>query len=163
MRRAVEVAKALRETARDPVPMMAAVSQALAASPTIVLREFGWRYGTNDIEKGNEGSMAAAATASVPGSTQPPAPGAAPPARHQSAFVSGEIRPFLGDYRGAIDTINGLAERLRQNPAVAEVRTTKMPLNVSPKSALSGNTLDATRAETGKAEFELVIAFKPKI
>ena len=30
-----------------------------------------------------------------------------------------------------------------------------MPLNVSPKAVLSGNTLDASRAETGTAEFEL--------
>jgi hypothetical protein len=38
-----------------------------------------------------------------------------------------------------------------------------MPLNVSPKAALSGNTLDSSRAEAGSAEFELVIVFKPRI
>jgi len=45
---------------------------------------------------------------------------------------------------------------------VAEVRTTKMPLNVSSKAVLSGNTLDS-RAEAGTAEFELVIVLKPRI
>jgi hypothetical protein len=149
----VEVSQAVRESARDPVPMMALVSQAVQASPNVLVRDFGWRYGLTDIEKGADTSTAAPAT---------PAPGAPPPARRQSAYVTGEIRPFRGDYRAAIDTINGIAGRLRANPAVAEVRATKMPLNVSPKAVLSGNTLDS-RAEGGTAEFELVIVFKPKV
>jgi hypothetical protein len=37
-----------------------------------------------------------------------------------------------------------------------------MPLNVSPKSILSGNTLDS-RTASGTAEFELVIVLKPKV
>jgi hypothetical protein len=151
LKRAVEIAKTVREKSREPIPMMAFVSQALQATPNVVLREFGWRYGLNDIEKGASDGGAAAATA----------PGAPPPARHQSAYVSGEIRPFRGDYRAAIDTINALTGRLRANAAVAEVRATKMPLDVSPKAVLSGNTLD--RAQTGTAEFELVVVFKPRL
>jgi hypothetical protein len=54
-----------------------------------------------------------------------PTPGAAPPSRHQSAYVAGD--------------------------------------NVSPKAALSGNTLDATRTDAASAEFELIIVFKPQI
>ena len=153
MKRAVEIAKAVRDSTRDPVPMMALVSQAVQASPTIVLREFGWRYGLQPIEKGSETSAAAPVQTAA---------GALPPARRQSAYVSGEIRPFRGDYRGAIDTINALAARLRTFPSVEEVRTTKLPLNVSPKSVLSGNTLDS-RADAGSAEFELVIVMKPRI
>jgi hypothetical protein len=154
LKRAVETAQALRESARDPVPMMAAVSAALAPSPTVVLREFGWRYGTGEIDRGGSASAAASGGAK-------PAQGAAAPARRQSAFITGEIRPFAGDYRAAIDTINGLAQRLRQNPAVAEVRAVKMPLNVSPTAALSGNTQSAARTEG--AEFELVVVFKPRV
>lgn len=158
LKRAVEAAKAVRESARDPLQMMAAVSEALQPSPDIFLREFGWRYGLSDIEKGAEG---AAATAAAP--SQPATPGAAPSARHQSAYISGEVRPFRGDYRAAIDTINALADRLRRNPVVAEVRPTKMPLNVSPTAALSGNTLDSTRTQAAAAEFELIVVFKPRV
>ncbi len=154
LKRAVDIAQAVREKARDPMPMMATVSQALQASPNIVLREFGWRYGVADIEKGASESASAQAR---------PLPGATPPDRRQSAYLSGEIRPFSGDYRAAIETINALAGRLRAHPSVAEVRTTKMPLNVSPQAALSGNTLDASRAQTGTAEFELVVVFKPRV
>jgi hypothetical protein len=161
LKRAVEAAKQVRESARDPVPMMAAVSEALQTSPNVVLRDFGWRYGLTDIEKAAEG--AAGGSAGAASASSQPAPGAPPAARRQSAFLSGEIRPFRGDYRGAIDTINALAERLRKNPAVAEVRATKMPLNVSPTAALSGNTLDSTRTEAAKADFELVVVFKPRV
>jgi hypothetical protein len=38
-----------------------------------------------------------------------------------------------------------------------------MPLNISPKAALSGTTLDATRADVGTAQFEMIIVFKPRI
>ena len=154
LKRGVEVASAVRQAQRDPVPAMVLVSQALQPSPNIVIREFGWRYGVNTIEKGQEGSGAAAPAAATPGTP--------PPARRQSAFIAGEIRPFRGDYRAAIDTITGLVERLRTHPSVEEVRATKMPLNVSPKSVLSGNTLDS-RAESGTAEFELVLVLKPRI
>ncbi len=154
LKRAVEVARTIRESARDPLPMMALVSQVVQGTPNVFIRDFGWRYGLTDIEKGAETSAAAA----------PPtqAPGAPAPARRQSAYLTGEIRPFRGDYRGAIDTITGLAARLRLHPTVAEVRTTKLPLNVSPKSVLSGNTLDS-RTDAATAEFELVIVLKPKI
>jgi hypothetical protein len=53
--------------------------------------------------------------------------------------------------------------RLRLHPAVFEIKASKMPLNVSPKAALSGNTLDASRTDAGSAEFELLIVFKPQI
>jgi hypothetical protein len=155
LKRAVEIAKSVRENARYPLPMMALVSQALRGTPNVMLREFGWRYGLTPIER----SADASGISTVP---TPPGPGAPPPARQQSAYLTGEIRPFRGDYRAAIDTINGLAARLRANPQVAEVRTMKMPLNISPKAVLSGNTLDS-RAETGTAEFELQIVLKPKI
>ena len=153
LKRAVEIGKAIRERSRDPVGMMALVSQALQPSPNLHIREFGWRYGLTPIEKGAEGS------ATAPAASQP---GAAPPPRRQSAYVNGEIRPFRGDYRTAIDAINALAERLRAHPAVDEVRTTKMPLNVSPKAVLSGNTLDS-RGDAGTAEFGLVILLKPQV
>lgn len=154
LKRAVEVAKAVRENARDPVSMMVLVSAALEPTTNIVVREFGWKYGLTEIEKGVDST-------SVP--SMQLAPGSPPPARRQSAYVTGEIRPFRGDYRAAIDTINALAARLRQHPAVMEVRASKMPLNVSPKATLSGNTLDASRTEADSAEFELIIVFKPRI
>jgi hypothetical protein len=151
MKRAVEVSRALRENARFPLPVMTAVSHALQASPDIVLREFGWTYSNAEIRKGHDTPVTAAATP----------PGTAPLARRQSAYLQGEIRPFRGDYRAAITSIEALAGRLRQDPHVAEVRATKMPLDVSPNAILSGNTLDPG-SELASAEFELLIVYKPR-
>jgi hypothetical protein len=155
LRRAVELAKAIRENTRDPVPVMTLISQALQNSPEIFLRDFGWRYGTAAIQKGGEIIAAAEPSAKTAAAVS------APP-RVQSAYLSGEIRPFRGDYRAAIASINTLAARLRANPLVADVRTTKMPLNVSPTAVLSGNTLES-RGEAATAEFEIVIVLKPKV
>ena len=158
LKRAVDLAQALRESARDPVAMMAAISAALQASPDLYIRDFGWKHGTTTADKGADNTASAA-----PAARTASAPAGQQPARYQSAFVSGEIRSFRGDYRTAIETINALVERLKLNPAVAEVRATKMPLNVSPTAPLSGNTLSSAKAEAAIAEFELVVVFKPRV
>jgi hypothetical protein len=149
MKRAIEVSQALRENARDPLPMMAAISRALESSPDIVLREFGWTYAAAEIQKGQDAASP----------SDPTPAGAASSGRKQSAYVQGEIRYFRGDYRAAIGSIEALAARLRRDPSVAEVRATKMPLNVSPSAILSGNTLHS-RGEPATAEFELLIVYK---
>ena len=140
LKRAVEIAKAIRENARDPVPMMALVSQALQGSPNVVHPRVRLAL------RADRRSRKARTRAGIVGRADAARARARRRPRGARALTStGEIRPFRGDYRAAIDTINGLAARLRANPAVAEVRTTKMPLNVSPKAVLSGNTLDLAR------------------
>ena len=71
-------------------------------------------------------------------------------------------RPFRGDHRAAIETINGFANLLSQQPEVAEVRITKLPLNISPAAALSGNTTESG-GTAGTAEFKLLLVFKPTL
>jgi len=117
-----------------------------------VIREFAWKYGLSDIGTGGSG-MGAAPSA---------APAGVAPTRKQSGLVEGEIRPFRGDYRAAIETINAFAKRLAADPAVAEVRVMKLPLNINPTLALSGNTLDS-REQSGSAEFRLLLVLKPNV
>lgn len=149
LKKAVEVAQKLRQTARTPETMMSIVSMALESSPSIVLREFSWNYGQNTIE--TEGTPARAAGTAVRSGVA---------ARRQSGLIAGEIRPFRGDYRAAIDTINAFAGRLARNPAVADVQVVKLPLNVNPSLQISGNTLDS-REEAGTADFRLLLIMKP--
>jgi hypothetical protein len=152
LKKAVEVAEKLKKSERTPEIMMDIISKALEEHPTIALKQFGWKYGQTDIETG--GTTTASSAASVE-----PAPGLP---RKQSGLLEGEIRPFRGDYRGAIQTINEFADRLARDPEIAEVRIVKLPLNVNPTLALAGNTLD-TREQTGAtAEFKLLIVMKRK-
>lgn len=156
LKRTVEIAQKLRESARTPEAMMRAVSRALEASPNIVVREFGWKYGTTEIEAEGPGR------APEPSAAAPAAVAAPALARRQSGLIEGEVRPFRGDYRAAIEAINGFAARLAKEPAVAEVRTVKLPLNVNPALPLSGNTLDNPE-RGGSAEFRLLLLFKPNV
>ena len=159
LKKAVEIAQKLRDTAHTPQRVMSLVSRALEVSPNIVVKEFGWKYGAADIETDSTGSRVSVAEP-APVSTAPAASGTAR-ARRESALIEGEIRPFRGDYRSAIVTINGFASRLAEEPDVAEVRVVKLPLNVNPALSLSGNTLEATAENVGTAEFRLLLVLKP--
>lgn len=155
MKRAVELEKAIREQSREPTPALTLIAGALMTAPAVTLREVGWKFGLHDMEAGANTD----APAKLPAAT----PGAPPPARHQSAYLKGDITPFHGDYRAAIETIRAFAEQLRAHPSVAEVRASRMPLDVSPRAVLSGNTQNTSRSEAATAEFELLIVFKPLI
>ena len=154
LQNAVEIAQKLRRSLRTPDQMMRVVSEALEKTPAIALRQLGWKYGVSEIDpSGLFGSPAAGekVMAAAPGGTTQ---------RRQSGLIEGEVRPFRGDYRAAIDTINAFAARLRLDPAVAEARVVTLPLNVNPSLALSGNTLDA-RDQTSTADFKIVLVMRP--
>jgi hypothetical protein len=157
LKKAVEIGQRLRETTRSPQKMIALVSRALETSPAIVVREFGWKYGTTEIETGVARTVAVAGPA-----PETQATGAAPaPSRKESALIDGEVRPFRGDYRSAINSINSFAGRLAGQPGVAEVRVVKLPLNVDPALSLSGNTLDNPEQINSTADFKLLLVLKP--
>lgn len=158
LKKAVEIAQQLRESQRNPQRMLIAVSRAMETNPAIVIKELGWKYGLSDIEPE---ARARPVTAEAPAT---PATGAFASARKESALIGGEIRPFRGDYRSAIATINGFAGVLEKDPAVAEVRVVKLPLNVNPSLSLSGNTLDnPEQSQNATAEFKLVVILKPAL
>ncbi|OGA50517.1 MAG: hypothetical protein A3G24_22235 [Betaproteobacteria bacterium RIFCSPLOWO2_12_FULL_62_13] len=149
LRRAVEISQKIGATTRSPETMMNIVSRVLEHSPAITVKSFGWKYGATNIEPGGK-------------TAEPGFPAAAGSARRQSGLIDGEVRPFRGDHRAAIETINGFANLLSQQPEVAEVKITKLPLNISPASALSGNTTEGGGL-AGTAEFKLLLVFKPTL
>lgn len=163
LKRTVEIAQTLREDARTPRAMMSVISRVLQSSPTVAIKHFGWKYGTGEIDA--EGRSAPTAeTVPVAGPVFDPRMQPKPAlVRKQSALIEGEIRPFRGDYRGAINTINDFADRIAKDPLVAEVRVVKLPLNVNPTLQLSGNTLDTPERQTGTADFKILVIFRPNV
>jgi hypothetical protein len=153
LKKTVEIAQRLRASAHSPQKVMALLGRALGTSPTIVIREFGWKFDVSEIRVEGSGSREIA-----PAERAPAGPGTAGQ-RKESALIAGEVRPFRGDYRNAIDTINGFADRLRDEPEVSEVRVVKLPLNVNPALSLSGNTLDNPE-QGGTADFRLLLVLK---
>ena len=156
LKKAVEIAQKLRESTRNPQRMMALVSRAVEATPAVVVKELGWKYGTAEMEADTRTRQSPAERTAAPS-------GGGATARKESAVVEGEIRPFRGDYRSAIATINGFANRIGEEPDVAEVRVIKLPLNVNPTMPLSGNTIDnPEQSQNATAEFKLLVVLKPK-
>ncbi len=133
---AVEMYQKISKTVRSPQPFMRVVARAIQPHPEVYLQEIRWN--------------ATAANTEAPGAAH----------AGQSGAVTGEIRPFHGDYRSATDVINGIAKRLGGDPAVAQARVLKYPLNVNPALGLSGNTKDAS-AHAGVAEFTITLTLKP--
>lgn len=146
--KAVNIYQQVVKSVRSPQPFMQLVSRAVDGSPEIFLQEISWHYNMDRAE--------AAAPPTVRGGK--PAPSESDGYR-QSGTLSGEIRPFQGDYRAAIESVNRMAERLARDPAVAEVKVTKLPLNVNPELALAGNTRDAAD-QAGTADFKIALVLK---
>ncbi len=152
LKRAVEISQAIGAHMRSPETMMDIVSKAIDVNPAITLNSLGWKYDRTlaEPEPVKPSKPAGAAVA---------APVAPTIAGKQSGLVDGEVRPFRGDYRAAIETISRFAETIKKRPEVAEVRITKWPLNINSGLALSGNTTD-DREQAGKAEFKLLLVLK---
>lgn len=145
MQKTVDVALRLRREYRSPEPLFMAASEALDAFPGVSLQGIDWRSGKlpelqdafGGANRGNSGGEQV----------------------RQLALLSGELSPFDGDYRSAVATIREFAERLRANPAVAEVRVIKYPLDDSSREVLSGSTGSRTE-QKASARFEVAVQLR---
>lgn len=156
LRKATELAQKLRAAAILPERFFEVVGRALTPSPEIALIELGWQNSSTDFEAGI--ALPDAGGPRPPAAT--PLPGTATTGvRRQSGLISGQVVDFKGDFRRAITSINNLAQRLRDDPAVESVRVVQLPLNASSSLALTGNTTD-NPAQAGAAEFKLVLVLK---
>lgn len=158
LKRTTELAERLLKADKLPMPFYALLSRALAPDPDLSPVEIVWQYSPTEIAGTDRGTQGGATAAPAPAAPPPaPIPGAS--TRKQSGLISGEIKNFRGDFRDAINRINQLAERLRADPAVEQVRVTQLPLNVNPGLALTGSTSD-TPAQGGSSEFKLIVVLK---
>jgi hypothetical protein len=148
---AVDIADTLSRYKATPLQMMRAVSRALDRYPELQIQSLNWLAGT-DPNAAVEGESRAAEDTPAPGSIPP---GNSGDLYHQIAVLTGEIRPFDGDFRAALDRINGFAAALRARPAVRAVTVLNGPFDVDPAGELKGSADDAARPE--KAEFTVKI------
>jgi hypothetical protein len=142
LRHTVEIAEKIRSGLRTPETMFSIISRALDASPDIQLQRIEWHYG-DLLPKKSEMSAAAAPESTV---------------LLQTGIVQGEVTRFDGDYRAAMDSINGFLQLIAKDGAVAEIKVLKLPLDVRSNSGLNGSTLGTPGKET--AQFEIAVVFK---
>ena len=149
LQRTVDSAQAIARVARTPERALATVSAALDAQPEILLRRVVWRMGDppgdTDLPDAGAGSARAAARNGP---------------RMESVVLEGEVAGMGGDLRQTIARIDALAARLRADPRVLTSTVTRLPLNLSPGTSLSGNTRERPEQAGANAAFRLVIMLK---
>lgn len=139
LRRVVNANQAIQTMARTPELLFGVVGRALNQSPDVVLKRLVWR---------------STATLDPDVAAQPATSGV----KAQTGLIEGEIRPFAGDYRAALESIDRLIALLKSDEHVAQVRIEQLPLNVNSSAALNGST--QMTAQSGSAAFRLAIELK---
>jgi hypothetical protein len=135
LRKTVEMAEALSADAASPITLFSALGRALGASPNVFPTKLTWKAGGK--ERPSTGNRAAS----------------------QSGILEAEIRPFKGDYREALSTINQFEEKLKAEPAITSVKVLQLPLSINPNTALSGSTQEIRESATG-ASFKLELKLR---
>ncbi|MBC7945953.1 MAG: hypothetical protein H7X91_11980 [Burkholderiales bacterium] len=141
LQRIVEAAQKIRSEGRTPEMLLKVVSRAIDLNPDIALKRLVWHAGVS-------------VTAS-PGEFAPTRAGV------ETGSIEGEIIPFNGNYRAALETINRLIAALQADQAVADVRVEQLPLNINSAASLSGSTTNSTRTST--APFKLTVVFRMEL
>lgn len=149
LQRTVDSAQAVAQVSRLPDRALAVLSAALDAQPEIVVRRIAWRMGEPPGEAEPAGTQASPAR---------PAPRGLP--RVESAALEGEVVGMAGDLRQTLSRIEAMAARLRADPRVQAATVTRLPLNLSPGSSLSGNTRERPEQAGVSATFRLVVVLK---
>jgi hypothetical protein len=95
---------------------------------------------------------------------QPDAANAVAPAQlSQSATLQMELTAQPGDIKGALASINTFVRELGKSDKVAEVKVTKMPLNLASTGSLSGSTATARQEQPQTSQFDVELVLKPGV
>lgn len=155
---AVDLAKKIEEINRTPHRLMLVASEALDAQQEVQINRLHWKLNEDPNAMDAEGSKPAAGALAA--ASPPPA---SPSGLYEIGFIDGEISNFNGDYRSALDSVNGLAEKLRQNKSVEQVVILQQPVNTSSLAKLQGSTLDQQTQQLPAAQFRLKVILKSEV
>jgi len=126
----VSLARQLDSAQTDVAALLATIGQSLLAAPDITLDSLNWT--------------------------------------EESPVSSGEVRvsldagltPFDGNYRAAMQRIEGFMHTLQAMPGVQDVSLRSSPVNADSSSTLSGKTLNADVADAPAARFSLSLLYR---
>ncbi|HEY9146053.1 MAG TPA: monoheme cytochrome SoxX [Thiobacillus sp.] len=126
----VSLARQLDSAPTDVAALLATIGQSLLAAPDITLDSLGWT--------------------------------------DESPVPTGEVRvsldagltPFDGNYRAAMQHIEGFMHTLQAMPGVQDVSLRSSPVNTDSSSTLSGKTLNADAADAPAARFSLSLLYR---
>lgn len=143
----VDTAATLAKRRAMPGSMMSLLGGALEAYPDLHLEEFEWRASADPDARVGDRSA-------VGGTGRAPAAGGNGEVYHL-ALIRGRLSPFDGDFRRALQRVQGFAEALGRVDGVHQVSVLSLPLNLSSQERLSG---DVGASAAGKrADFTIKV------
>lgn len=147
MRQVVTTYEALRGGHDDPQRIIAAVSAALSERPLIRVDAIRWGTTVSDGEP--DGAMPE--TDGEPGEAMP---AAAVPIK---VVIRGHIEPFDGDFRAAFAELQRFITALDRQPIIEQVTARAAPLDVDPRSTLTGEFTPGAVAPQAPFTLELSV------
>lgn len=157
---AVEIADRLNTYKTDPEKMMVTLSRVLTRYPQLRLERMAWRAGTDANALVGDAARPPAGTRAPFAPVAATAPVEEKQKLYHLALIKGRIMPFDGNYRRALDLINGFAEEIRMQPGVVNVRIHALPLELGSDSKLQGDAVGS--AMVRDADFELHVALEDR-
>ena len=148
---AVEMTNTLKTFKTDPFKMLAVISKGLDQYPLVQLEGIDWAAAA-DPNKKISGDSTAPNTQGVVGYSNIGTKDTGFD-YYQIALMNGEISPFDGDYRNALEMINRFAETLKNTDSVYNVSIVSLPLDTSSQANLQGTS----NSGPGSAKFSIRI------
>ncbi|MDO9421459.1 MAG: hypothetical protein Q7T66_12440 [Herminiimonas sp.] len=151
MKSVVNIERMMVQNVALPNELMSEVSRALDALPQIVIKQLQWKI--------VDPAMLSATV--DPNSPPPPIDTGAQPIilglpdkPAEILLIDGEIQPFDGDYRAALDSVRMLVATLQKNPHL-KVTVTLQPIDTNPSVKLEN--------KAGDPAADLIAAFSIKL
>lgn len=151
MRSVVDIERMMNENVPLPDQMMSDVSRALDVLPQVVIKQLQWKV----VDP-------ATLTIAADPNAQPPAidvPQALimgmPDKPAQVLTIDGEIQPFNGNYRAALDSVQKFVMLLEKNPRL-KATITLQPINTSPTVVLQNTVSQPPLEKTASFSIQLV-------
>jgi hypothetical protein len=148
----VEAAERLTRDRPFPSQAMRVLSEGLAFYPELRVDHLEWRADAGEGAKGKAG---------VRRSRKPEGRHGERAGRAQVAVVRGQVSPFDGDYRRALQMVKAFAEDLRGRSAVLDVSILTLPLDVGPGGSLTGDAGAPGGVKQADFALRLVLSDEP--
>ena len=135
---------------------MIAVSRSLEDYPTLKLASVDWLSSTNPKATIGAGRASPQQTsANVPQLNPDGTPMG--PSLYQLARLKGQIEPFDGNYRLALQQVRAFAANVKKLDGVTSVRILSLPLDISSQERLAGTAGGAASASAAEFEIKVVL------
>lgn len=152
MKSVVNIERMLVQNVPLPDGLMSEVSHALDALPQIVIKQLQWKIV-------DPASLTAAVDPNAPPPTVDTGPQpiilGLPDKPAAVLLIDGEIKPFDGDYRAALDSVRMFVAALQKNPQL-KATVTLQPINTNPNVKLVNKAGDTNADLTASFAIKLV-------